>query len=489
MPLFYPLFYMVQLRNYQIELIDGIRASMHNHRSIVAQAPTGAGKSKIFIAIAKMAAQSGTTTLIVTEAKKIFRQIAKEYPSSEIAAHTRINYIRPGSTFIAMAQTLARRNHLIEQFKSIGSKLLIINDEAHIGTSTKLLQQFTDAYMVGFTATPAWKWAKHLSELYTDIVVGPQVSWLVENNFLCPYNHFARVAADIDSLKIKSGEFTEESQEIAFESDRVYDSLANDLKSIRHNKCMIFTASIHHCNKLTAAMKMRGFKCVSIHSQQHESINSYNQREFENDKNTICISVGTMTKGYDFPPIDLVVLMRATTSLPLYLQMVGRGSRLFPGKSSFTCLDYGGNIWRHGRWIDDRDWVALWQPGKKTIRDAVAPIKSCPVCEFVLQTMKMICPNCGHIFEKKRGTVEETQLIDVTNFVRGKKIGDLSPVELAQVAMNGVVKKSFAIRVAKSKGHENREFINSFAQAMGYKPSWVDHQDISEPIEFFNKTL
>lgn len=491
---------MVQLRPYQIDLITQLREKLVYHAQtsdkvgIIAQAPTGAGKSKIFIAIAQMAAATGTTTLIITEATKIFAQIAKEYPSININPSSRITFIRKGSTYIAMAQTLARRKQLIEQFNALGNNLLIINDEAHIGTATTLLKQLPKAFLVGFTATPAWKWAKHLTDLYVDIVTSLQVRELVEQRFLTPYKHFARVAADLDNLQIQRGEFTEESQHLAFESDKVYDTLRDDLTTLSFKKCVVFTSSISHCENLARAMKMRGVKCVTVHSMQEASQNSYNMREFtELQSDThVCISVGTLTKGFDFPPIDLVVLMRATTSLPLYLQMIGRGSRIFDNKHLFTTLDYGANYKRHGLWSDDRDWASLWQPSKQRTRDAVASIKNCPACEYIMPSSKMICPNCGHIMPKDSRPKEDfdTKLVDITSLIKGKHIGDLDATHLAQAAQSSVVKKSYAIRVAKAKEQQQPGYLQEFARAMGYKPQWVQHQEIPpEPIEFYNKRL
>ena len=473
---------------------------MVKHRATIAQAPTGGGKSKVFIEIARMAAGNGTTTLILTEAVKIFSQIAKEYPAHNIDAGTKLTYIRPGATFIAMAQTLSRRPQLIEQFKRLGNRLLIINDEAHIGTATNLLKQFDQAYLLGFTATPAWKWARHLSDLYYDLVPGPQVAELISAGYLTPYQHFARVAADTDVLKIQNGEFTEESQQVAFESAAVYDALAGDLKTITHRKAIIFTSCIQHCERLTAALALRGINAVQIHSKRSEAENSYAKKHFEDMASgwDACVSVGTMTKGYDFPPIDLVVLMRATTSLPLYLQMIGRGSRplldhtgqhlLNPigerAKPRFTCLDYGNNYTRHSLWHDDRDWSQLWLPQKGRQSEGVAPIKCCPKCDYINPSVAQVCANCGHVFEKRAPVEVETKLIDITANWTGRKISSLEPTELADFA-RARNKKQYAIRVAKAREQTNPGFLQDFATAMGYNPGWTKHQNIpNDPIPF-----
>lgn len=130
-----------------------------------------------------------------------------------------------------MAQTLAKRPFIVSQLQNLWSKLLIINDEAHIGTPTKLLKQLPNAYLIGFTATPDYKVAKHLPLLYNNIVVGPQPQELVELGFLSPYYHYESKAASLTDLKQKNGEFTEESQFAAFSKPTVFAGLHKDLSN------------------------------------------------------------------------------------------------------------------------------------------------------------------------------------------------------------------------------------------------------------------
>src|SRR5690606_13956532 len=132
---------------------------------------------------------------------------------------------------------------------ALGDRLLIINDEAHIGTATKVLQKLisNNALLIGFTATPDFRFAKHLPLLYQAIIVGSQPDELVTDGYLCSYRHYARVLAKLHELKKKNGEFTEESQQHEFESKRVYDGLVKDLQERTFTKAIVFTASIKHC--------------------------------------------------------------------------------------------------------------------------------------------------------------------------------------------------------------------------------------------------
>jgi superfamily II DNA or RNA helicase len=224
------------LRPYQQKFIDAIRKHVGTYKRIIACAATGSGKSKVFIAIANAAVQKGRTVLVITESLKIFTQIQAELPATLIEAGSDNFYIQKTGVYIAMAQTLARRERMIANFAHFAADLLIIVDEAHIGTPTKLLNQFPSAYMIGFTATPDFRFAKHLPKLYAAIVVGPQPDELVNEGFLASYRHFARVSANLDLLSIRNGEFTEESQERAFENKIVYDGLIHDLRTVSYRQ-------------------------------------------------------------------------------------------------------------------------------------------------------------------------------------------------------------------------------------------------------------
>lgn len=480
------------LRPYQVSFINSIRSSLGKSKQIIACAATGSGKSKVFISIAKSAIEKGKTVLIISESVKIFNQIADELPATQINAGVKDFYIRQGCIYIAMAQTLSRRKKMIENFAYYKDQLLIIVDEAHISVPTKLLHQLPDALRIGFTATPSAKHGKHLPVLYKDIVVGPQPHDLVNQGFLSSYRHFARKKIDSSQLQTQNGEFTEASQEFAFTTNRVYDGICDDLHQIPYKKCIIFTSSIKHCGLLTAELQSRGFNCCEVHSGLPANQSSYNLGQFMYGEVDICISVGILTKGFDYPPIDLVVIHRATMSLPLYLQMCGRGSRIAPGKTKFTVLDYGENYTRHKTWDYEHDWAELWCKVKKKDTEGAAPIKLCPSCDFICHSSAPVCPNCGHVFEKKEPDPVETELVEITQkytTLIGRKVSELTAEELAVYAKEKN-KKGHAIRVAKRKEQLQPGFLSLFANCMGYKNGWVRHQEIpQEPVEFFDTIL
>jgi superfamily II DNA or RNA helicase len=491
----------------QLEFINSIRNELKLVDRTIPCAATGFGKSKVFIGIAKGAISKGKTVLILTESTKIFNQITEEIEAELINPENHHIFIHKNKIYIAMAQTLHNRQELVQQFNEIGADLLTIIDEAHMGHFNKLLDVITNGKRLGFTATPDARWAPHLPIYYQSIVVGPQPHELILNGRLCGCRHFARVGADLNKLVLQKGDFTEASQEAAFSNAKVFDGLVEDLLRAEYDKCMIYTPSVKDCNLVAKGLRNAGFKCVALHKNSKEF--KCNDKEFnfrlsrfqpeiskipvpKEEEVNIAVSVGTMTKGYDYDRINCIVLRRATTSLNLVLQMLGRGARVLNSerhlpieqrkKRYFTVYDYGANYLRFGLYDAEREWNINWNKPKKN-KQGVAPIKTCPQCEFVTSVSAKFCPNCQYEFEKKDIPLEVGELIEITaaytKLVEQKKrIGDLSPEELAMYAKLKN-KKNFAMRIARTRHlqeGDNSSYLHRFASAMGYKPTWIDWQ-------------
>lgn len=481
----------------QKKFISDIRDGVKQHHRVIAYAPTGYGKSKVFVTISQMSQARGTTTLILTESKKIFSQIAAELQAVTINAASPLNVlVQPGAIHVAMAQTLAKRApalHTLQRIAAAG-RLLTVVDECHIGTPTKIIKNLAGSPLIGFTASPDWRSARHLPDLYKGMVMAPQVDELIQNKRLCSYLHWERRIADLSGLQRNGQDFSEGSQQRTFDRPVVYAGLFDDLRKINYTKALIYTSGVESCEKLYAEMTAAGFKCVRVHTDR--SILSEKQEAqalvtFEDVGSgmNVCISVGTLTKGYDFKFLDLIVLHRATLSLALYLQMIGRGSRIILGiKEQFKVLDYGGNLTRFGPWDMDRDWEKLWLPQKG--RPSPAPMKFCPVpaCSYMMPAAKPVCPNCGYVYEyEPAGLVEGSTLVLANQdyqAIRGKFVSELQPAELAIYA-KAKNKRPFCALVARQLDAVDPGYLRAYAFAMGYKESWIYTQkEIHSNINF-----
>jgi superfamily II DNA or RNA helicase len=395
--------------------------------------------------------------------------------------------IDPGKCYVGMIQTLLKRPMIIQQLQELGDGLILLIDECHISTSTKLIDYLPNAYRVGLTATPYGVLHKHLPLYYNDLVEGPQVDWLIQNGYLTNYRHKSRVPADTSLLEIRNGEITDSSNERVFGTQRVYDGLFEDLKEFPYKKCVIFVASIKQADALTSRLVDAGFSATRYHSKVEHG--EYELAKFTDlGMANILVTIKSLSKGWDYPPIDMVVLMHKTLSTSVYQQEIGRGSRIYPGKNIFTVLDYGMNWKQHGLYFEDRPYSELWKKIKRKGEvEGPSATKCCIECECIIPISARICKHCGYEYPEHEQTLEQGELVDLTDEYHelvGKRISQLSPLELANYAKLKN-KRPFAIRVAKAKEQEQTGFLMDFAANMGYKRGWIDHQVIPvDRIEF-----
>ncbi len=504
------------LRPYQKRFVKELAKSLIEHLAVIACAPTGSGKSKIMASIAnktvekkadhfdpqllaalvKQLGHVNKTVLIITESKKIYDQLGEELPIVDINAGVKSVNILPSRVYLAMAQTLTRRASLIDDFVKLGFDLVVMNDEAHIGTATKLLLNFVNkCYILGFTATPDFKSAKHLPVIYKHCVQACQVDELIQDGFLCTYRHIARDKADLDILEMRNGDYSEESNEKAFTTSEVYDGLLEDLTNQPFKKAMVFTASIKQCEETYRQLIENGFEACRYHSGNKDY--PLKNPDFELAKFTeldlcnVCVSVSSLTKGFDYPPIDLICLLRKTTSLPLYLQMMGRGGRpvyefnaegekVGVIKNSFIVLDYGSHWKTLGLYWDDRDWTTLWQPPKtkrkKEEGGGVSSVKACENCDELIAVQCRICPQCKYVYPEIKKELAIGEAVEVTKSYTdliGKLTSQLTPRELAVYAKIKN-KKRHAIRIAMYHEYNAPGFLKHFAGEMGLGRDWVN---------------
>lgn len=448
------------LRTYQQETIDYCgEAISKNAKSIVITLPTGAGKTVIFSYMAKVATGNRYIVLIITESKKLLAQ-SSAYFNNPIVINPKAKMdmsIEHGATYIAMAQTLVRRKKITEGFSRI-ENLIIIIDEVHIKTSCLPLSSITNGVRLGFTATPH---AKHLKGLFGDLYNPTSVMELIYQKYLVRAESWVRKIVDTSKLHTKAGEYVESEQCEVFKVG--YSGLVEDLNTSKYKKCLVFTSCIEHCNTVSDHLKEQGLKVCVVHSKLDELPLFYSDYD-------ICISVGMLTKGFDYELIDLIILFRATKSVSLFLQMCGRGSRLSDGKTHFTIIDYGGNFQRHGLWEAEREWTLDFEQPKvkNNDEDVISSIGICEclACGFVSLEKFTVCPKCG---EEKKPEVKEQMGTEKVLWSDDKNPFDLDAVGLFRYAKEQRRRK-WAIGIAKRKG---KDFLVKYAKEAGYSDGWV----------------
>ena len=389
------------LRPYQERFINNIAASLRTHRKVVAQLATGGGKTVCFSAICdRYCAKSSQDILILVHREELLAQATKAIKLRTQAVTAGMKSIPHARVYVAMVETAYKR---LDKFTNIG---LVIVDECHIGNFTKVIEHFTESYIIGFTATPlAARKTNPLKNYFDDIVCGIDIPDLIDQGYLCPeLTYSAKSIVDRARLKMKAGDFDTAQMAAAYKNPKYIDTTINAYK--KHSlgqKTIIFNCNVEHSMAVNAAFQAAGF------NSRHLDADSPDRAEvlqwFANTPDAILNNIGIATTGFDQPDIETVIVNKATASMPLWLQMCGRGARPHQVKLAFTIIDLGGNCETHGLWSSPRNWESIFHNPKKP-GEGVAPVKSCPECEARHHTAKMVCDAtpvgelfpCGYIF-------------------------------------------------------------------------------------------
>lgn len=489
------------LRDYQLSHNKSLSIALRDKEHILAQAPGGTGKTKQFVSIAWGAASKGSTVLILTDRINIYQQNIKEAKAIGINPKTPADLqIQIGTVYVAMAQTLISRMYLLDQFNSLQRKIIVLVDEAHSGIFNSILDYLHNRLTIGFTATPYYKFAKHLPKYYNECIPSEQIDWFIQNDWICTNQHIARGKKEMEQYLTKnaSGEYTETSQNEWFSQSGLYDGLIQDLQSEKgeFTKCMVFCASIKNAHETYNQLQQAGFVCAIGHSKSDllKAIGTTEEIEINKFKDPnsgvdILVSVSSYTTGFDLPIIDLLMLYRAFGSFILYMQAMFRANRKKPEPMpmTFKSYDYGDNWRRHGLYYFDREWSKLWkEEEKKKDKDALGTytIKECANCGSIISLMARICQYCQHEQPENEQELKQGVLLDITAQYQklvGRKLSSLSPVELSVYAKIKQ-KLQFAIRIAKSqrqlqiKNNDTDNFLRDFGNAMGYSDKWYNVQ-------------
>lgn len=350
-----------QPREYQSDLISKIYAGWAaGSRRMMAQSPTGSGKTVLMGHIAKELSCRGERVLILAHRKELIEQAADKVgqitglPVSIIKSGYQADYTR--SVQVASVQSLLSRIHLLKQVD------LVIVDEAHHSPATsyrKILATYPEAYMLGLTATPYRLNGTGFKDLYDDIACGISIAALIEQGFLAKYRMFADAQPMIvKGAKIKQGDYA------VADLDRLNNSRtlgANLVGSYRRHanglRCLVFAININHSKEIVAQYNAAGVKAVHLDGTTHKDLRAEALERFATGQIQVISNCQLFDEGFDLPALEAVQLALPTRSLSRYLQMVGRAMRPAAGKENAIIIDHTDNWQMHGLPDADRIWT------------------------------------------------------------------------------------------------------------------------------------
>ncbi|MEB8345476.1 DEAD/DEAH box helicase family protein [Flavobacteriaceae bacterium KMM 6898] len=358
------------LYDYQLEDLNTIFKHLEESTdgsNLLYQLPTGGGKTVVFSEIAKRyIKETQKKVVVLTHRIELSSQTSKMLKGFGVKNKIINSDVKElidqdeYMCFVAMVETL--NNRLQEDKVEIKNIGLVIIDEAHYNSFRKLFKYFKNSTILGVTATPLSSNIKlPMKDNYQKLIMGESISNLIEKKFLARANMFNRDVS-LKTLKLGiHGDYTVKS------SDELYGNLSMQSKLLgsyeelaKGTKTLIFNNGINTSKYVYETFKKAGYKIKHLDNKNTASERKDILKWFSNTPDAILTSVSILTTGFDEPTVETIILNRATKSLTLYFQMIGRGSRVLPQKDEFTVIDLGNNVARFGMWDAPMDWKEIF---------------------------------------------------------------------------------------------------------------------------------
>lgn len=435
-----------QLHDYQNKLVNSARNNLaQGKHSVLLVSPAGSGKSVIIAEIARLATEKNGHVLFMVHRKELIEQITGSFHTNEVQMEN---------------TTIMTVGRIVNRLDQLPKPSLIITDETHHSlakTYRDIYDYYADVPRLGFTASPWRMSGQGFTDVYESMVEGPQVEWLIENNFLAPYKYYSVNLINEDKLKKSStGDYTKNSIDDAIGGTIYGDVIQNYRKLADGKQAIVYCHSVDFSEEVAEAFRSKGIAAEHADAKTSKVEREKIMSDFRSGALKVLCNVDLISEGFNVPDCEVVILLRPTESLVLHIQQSMRSMRYKPGKRAII-IDHVANYLKHGLPDTPRKWTLEERErkgNKKTDSDAI-PIKQCPQCMSVMLSSISIC-ECGHEFIAERNMeVEEAELVEITkdftlqaNYIVTKSVDELSTMEE----------------------------LKAYRKAKGYKPGWVYYQ-------------
>jgi len=418
------------LRDYQINAVNSIFTYFYknpNGNPVIAM-PTGSGKSLVIAEFCNivLAKWNHVNILVLTHVKELVSQNANKLK--------KMNPELPISIYSSGLDRKETRSNIIfaniQSIFKIADKLkkidIILIDEAHmlsnkeesmyIGLINILKKVNANLRVIGFTATPYRATVGLITNdgIFTDICFDITNRFnfnnLIEKGYLCNLiTKKTQLSYDLSNVPKSIGDYKEkELQQICNVDITTLSALTEVLKYAYGRKSwLVFCTGIEHTINVNRCLIQLGIKSTLVHSKMKNIDRDSNILNFKKGKYTAICNNGILTTGIDIEQIDLIIMLRPTMSIVLWIQMIGRGLRIYEGKSNCLVLDFAKNTERLG---PINDPVI---PKKKGDKPGDVPIKICPNCQVYNYIVVKECIACGFIFPKNSNLTKLASSLDV----------------------------------------------------------------------------
>jgi superfamily II DNA or RNA helicase len=435
----------MNLRDYQISLVNKTRIDSLTSNKVLAVLPCGGGKTVMFAFICASHLQKNPNGYVwfLVHRQELIDQTIETFDKHGISRDR---------VLIAMVQSVSR--HL----DRYSAPSLIVFDEAHhatAGTWTKIVTAFFHSPIIGLTATPCRLDGSGLGNVFGVMSVGVSAKWLIEHKYLSEYDYYApKIDFDEAAWKIKGNDYDLDSVGKSMDKPKIYGDILKYIDDKR--KTIIYAPNISFSKKIE---EMLGSKCRHFDGDTPKKERKQIIEDFRCGKISVLTNVNLIGEGFDVPDCDCCILLRPTMSVALYIQQASRCLRYKIGKRA-VIYDLVGNVYKHGLPTEDRQWF-LNKPVKvrNKTNDKELIVRTCKNCFRVYEGQNRICPYCGHdngktqreieldkkaelqkieALERKKERMEVGKCRDFPSLVElGKKRGYKNPAAWANYILKG----------------------------------------------------
>ena len=342
----------MELRPYQQEARESIQKEWENgNKKTLLVLPTGCGKTIVFSKVIEDRVRKGERVLVLAHRSELLEQASDKLKQStglntatEKAEETSI-----GSWFrvvVGSVQTLQRDKRLRKFAKDHFDTIVV--DEAHHCISDgyqRVLGHFDQANVLGVTATPDRGDMRNLGTYFQSLAYEYTLPKAIKEGYLSKIKALTiPLTLDLSGVGTQAGDF--KSSDLGSALDPYLYQIADEMaKQCQDRKTVVFLPLVKTSQKFRDILNERGFKAAEVNGESKDRAEVL--KDFEDGKyNVLCNSM-LLTEGWDCPSVDCVVVLRPTKVRALYSQMVGRGTRLFPGKEELLLLDFLWHTERH----------------------------------------------------------------------------------------------------------------------------------------------
>lgn len=402
------------LRDYQQRAIDElVRYFETRDGDPCLVLPTGAGKSHIIAAWCKWVVSTwpDQRILMLTHVRELIQQNAEKmrqhWPDAPLGIYSAGLRQREAGESITFAgiQSIAPKVDLL------GHVDMVMIDEAHrinhgqTGSYRQVIDHLRTVNpamrVVGLTATPYRLGHGYITDppaLFTDLIEPIGVLDLMKQGYLAPLRSIRTATRfDLSGVRKRGGEYVEADLDEAVNRQETNADVAAEIveKAGDRTSWLVFCVGVKHAYAMRDALRGLGVEAETIVGSTPADERDRLIDDFKAGRIRALTNANVLTTGFDAPNVDVIAACRPTMSTSLYVQMLGRGTRLKEHVKDCLVLDFAGLTYTHG--FFDNPAVKKPKGGGGDM-----PVKVCPVCDTLCHTSVRECPNCGHQFPEPK---------------------------------------------------------------------------------------